>query len=82
MYLVFNVANIIQSILFALLHGVMFFPLVGVEKSLLIITFTGLVAYFLGFINEVKFKGSIIPSWIIHALSNIFAGLSSAFLFF
>lgn len=72
-------ANFIQSLLFSLLHGVMFFPLVGNLKSILIILMTGFIALTMGYINEKLSGGSIIPSWIIHAISNLIAGLYAAF---
>ena len=75
----YNIANIIQSILFGLLHGVMFFSIVGVIKALTVILFTGTVAYVMGYINEKKAGGSILPSWIIHATSNIFASFIALF---
>lgn len=76
----FAVGNVVQAVLFGLMHGIMFFPLVGVIKAILVITFTGIIAWFMGYINERKAGGSIIPSWIIHAISNIFSGICSAFL--
>lgn len=76
----FNMANLIQALLFGLLHGIMFFSLVGIIKTILIIAFTGVTAYFMGYINEKYSNGSIIPSWIIHTISNLFSGICSAFL--
>ena len=75
----FNNGNLIQSILFGLVHGVMFFLIVGVLKSLLIIFVTGCIAYAMGYINEKLSEGSIIPSFIIHTVSNLLAGLYVAF---
>lgn len=76
----FSVANIVQSLLFGLIHGLMFFSLVGVMKALAIILFTGAVAWFIGYINEKKADGSILPGWIMHAIANVFSGICSAFL--
>lgn len=75
----FDFANIIQSILFGTIHGGMFFSYVGIKKTIVITIFTATIALFMGYINEKKANGSIIPSWIIHALSNIFSGLCAAF---
>lgn len=75
----FNIANFIQALLFGLLHGVMFFSLVGVVKAILIIVFTGAIAWFMGYVNEKDSNGSIFPSWIIHTISNLFSGILSAF---
>lgn len=75
----FRIANVIQSIIFGLLHGIMFFSLVGVVKAIIIILFTGIVAYAMGYVNEKKANGSILTSWFIHALSNIFASIIAMF---
>lgn len=75
----FTVGNIVQAALFGLLHGVMFFSFVPVYQAILIISFTGIIACFMGYINENKAGGSIFPSWVIHALANIFSGLCAAF---
>lgn len=76
----FIIANTVQAVLFGLLHGVMFFSMTGAVKAILVIIFTGTIAWFMGYINEKKANGSIIPSWIIHSISNIFSGVCSAFL--
>lgn len=75
----FTIANIIQGILFGLLHGIMFFSLVGVVKAIIIILFTGIIALAMGYVNEKRANGSILPSWFIHALSNIFASMIAMF---
>lgn len=75
----FNNGNLIQSILFGLIHGVMFISIVGVAKSILIILVTGCIAFALGYINEQLSEGSIVPSFIIHTVSNLVSGLYSAF---
>lgn len=75
----FRVANTIQSIIFGLLHGIMFFSLVGVIKATIIILFTGIIAFAMGYVNEKEANGSIFPSWFIHALSNIFASIIAMF---
>ena len=72
-------ANIIQSIIFSLLHGIMFFNVLGVVKAIIIILFTGIVAFAMGYTNEKKANGSILPSWFIHAISNIFASIVAMF---
>ena len=76
----FAVGNAVQAILFALLHGIMFISLAGAMKTMLIAVITGAVAYSMGYINEKYADGSIIPGWIIHALSNVFSGICSAFM--
>lgn len=75
----FAVGNAVQAILFGLMHGVLFFSMIGVIKATLISLMIGALAWFMGYINERKASGSIYPSWIIHAISNIFSGICSAF---
>ena len=75
----FNIANLTQALLFGLLHGVMFFSLVGAIKAILILFFTSVIAWLMGYINEKISNGSIIPSWIIHTISNLFSGICAAF---
>lgn len=78
----FKVANVIQSIIFGAVHAVMFFNLVGIVKAFIILIFTAAIAWFMGYTNEKKADGSIIPSWTIHAIANIFSGLCAAFIIF
>ena len=78
----FFFANTIQAIAFGLLHGILFVSLVSIEITLFITLFTGVIAAYLGFVNEKKSGGSILTSWIIHALANILSGLVSAFSLF
>ena len=75
----FQAANIIQAVIFGLMHGVMFFMYTGPVKAILIILFTGSIGWAMGFVNEKKAGGSIIPSWTIHAFANILSGLCAAF---
>ena len=75
----FIVSNGIQSLLFGCIHGIIFFSAVGILKSMLIILFTGIISWIMGYINEKKANGSILPSWFIHAVANIFSGICYAF---
>ena len=72
-------ANIVQSILFGLIHGAMFFSTLGFVKVLFVVAFTGGIAFAMAYINERKADGSIFPSWIIHAGSNIAASIVALF---
>lgn len=78
----FVFANTIQAIAFGLLHGVLFASVVSLEVTFFIIFFTGAIVVYLGFVNEKKAGGSILTSWIIHALANILSGLVAAFSLF
>ena len=75
-----GIANTIQAALFGLLHGLMFITEVSWLQTLVIILCTGGIAAYLGFVNEKKSGGSILASWIMHALANVITGMLSAFL--
>lgn len=75
----FYAGNIIQSILFALLHCVMFISLTNLFNIVLITLFTGIIAYVMGYINEKEAEGSIFPSWCIHGGANLFSSMISLF---
>lgn len=75
----YMLANIVQSMMFGLLHGFMFFNVLGLIKAIIIVIFTGGVAFAMGYINEKKANGSILPSWFIHASSNIVASFVAMF---
>lgn len=75
----FVAGNIIQALLFGLMHGAMFFSLVSLPFAAGITLLTGAVAYCFGWVNEKKAGGSILPSWCIHALSNIAASFIALF---
>ena len=72
-------ANLVQSLLFGLIHALMFMQLTGYLKAFAILVFISLIAYILGAINEKKASGSILPSVFIHALANTVVGLLFAF---
>ena len=74
--------NIFQGLIFGVIHGMMFFSLVGTVKAIIIVCFTGLIGMFMGFVDEKKAGGSIIPSWCIHAIANILSGLCAAYSIF
>lgn len=75
----FAIGNAIQALLFGLLHGALFITEAGVVRALLLVIFTGAIAWVMGYINEKKANGSICPSWIIHGVTNIISGVCSAF---
>lgn len=71
-------ANLAQSLLFGLIHALMFIQLIGFLKAVMIFAFISLIAYVFGTINEKKAGGSILPSFFIHAFANTAAGLCLA----
>lgn len=75
----FYAGNIIQSILFALLHCAMFITSTSVINVILITLFTGMIAFVMGIINEKDAEGSIFPSWCIHGTANIISSIFSLF---
>lgn len=75
----FGVANFIQSVVFGMMHGLMFVKYTGVVTGTAITVFTTAIAWAMGYINEKKANGSILPSWGMHAAANIFSGMVSAF---
>lgn len=76
----FKWANVMQALLFGLIHCMMFWSLAGKVSALIVLAFTALIAWVMGYINEKMAGGSILPSWCIHAVSNLFAGICAAFM--
>lgn len=75
----FIAGNTIQAVCFGLLHGIPFGIIT--DNVLVTILFTllpGFIGWFQGWINEKYSSGSIVPSWIIHSIMNIFSALSAA----
>ena len=78
----FHAGNVVQSILFGLMHGVMFFSVTSVINAIIITLVTGGIGWCMGYVNEKKAEGSILPSWCIHAIANIVSGICSALMLF
>lgn len=78
----FAVANMEQAAIFGLMHGILFFLAAGAIKAAIIIFFTSGIGWLMGYVNEKKADGSIIPGWMKHVVSNIFSGLCAAFTVF
>lgn len=68
-------ANLVQSLLFGLMHALMFIQQTDVLIAMVIFAYTSLIAFVLGAINEQQANGSILPSFFIHTLVNTTAGL-------
>ncbi len=67
----FVAGNIIQSVLFGLMHGIPFGMVSG--NMLVAVVFTllpGMMGFYMGWINEKKCGGSIISSWLMHGITN------------
>lgn len=70
----FFAGNTVQAVLFGMLHGITMFPVLGITIPSLVIAFTGMLGWSMGYINE-KANGSIIPSWLLHGISNLYAAI-------
>lgn len=77
----FLLGNVLQALLFGLLHGV---PYGLASQSLLTGTLLTLLPFAIGFLqgwlNEKEASGSIVPSWMLHGLMNLLSSCASLFL--
>lgn len=73
----FVVGNIVQSLLFGLMHGIPFGVASGdIVAGILLTLLPACIGFVQGWLNEKKSDGSIIPSWILHALMNILSAIT------
>lgn len=65
--------NIIQAVIFGLIHVLLFWAIMEAGSAFLIFIFllSGIAGYLVGYIKEKVGNGSIIPGWIAHGLGNI-----------
>ncbi|MCL1699392.1 CPBP family intramembrane glutamic endopeptidase [Lysinibacillus sp. Bpr_S20] len=75
----FQIGNIVQSLLFGILHGLMMFSFIPFGVVVLVVLATAFVGYLMGWVNERKSNGSILTSWGIHGFANLFASLTAMF---
>lgn len=75
----FNVGNFIQGLLFGVLHGVLFFPILGIIRTFIIVLVTGATGLLFGWINEKQSDGSIVSSWLLHGFANLIASIIAMF---
>jgi membrane protease YdiL (CAAX protease family) len=75
----FLFGNSVQAVIFGLLHGL---PIGLASGNILVFVIMTLlpggIGWFSGWVNEKKSKGSILPSYLLHALMNLAVGISSA----
>lgn len=78
----FQLGNILQAVIFALIHLLLFWALskAGIGFLLFIFFFSGIAGYIVEYINEKYGEGSILPGWIAHALGNTISYSVIAFL--
>ena len=65
--------------IFGLVHGLIFYGVAGLEGAVIITLIITVDGWFMGYLNEKLASGSIVPSWIVHGLSNFAVSLMSAF---
>lgn len=71
-YMGFFYGNLLQSILFGLIHGILVWSiLIDISKITSVILLTGTIAYVMGCLNEKWGNGSIIPGIITHSIANV-----------
>ena len=75
----FAAGNTVQAVLFGLLHGAGLFSQIGTVMAIIVTLLTGGAAFAFGWLNEKKAGGSILPSWCVHAVSNIIASFAALF---
>ena len=75
----FQIGNIMQSLLFGTIHGLMLFSFIPFGGVVLVVMATALAGYLMGWINEQKSNGSIITSWGIHGMTNLIASFVAMF---
>jgi len=75
----FKVGNVIQGLLFGLIHGIMFISTAGLLGAIIIILLTGILGWLMGWINEKQSDGSIVSSWLVHGFANTLASIVAMF---
>lgn len=75
----FAVGNLLQAVLFGLLHGAMFLGAVGIGKAAVIALFTGAIGWVMGYIDEKQSGGSILSSWMLHGIANFISASVAMF---
>lgn len=71
----FATGNTVQAVLFGLVHFVGLIGPLGLGWASGIFVFTAALGACFGYVNEKFANGSIVPSWIGHALANTATGL-------
>lgn len=68
----FKTGNLIQAVLFGLIHILLLFTQnTSIYLIIFIGLFTSIIGYVLCYIDEKMATGSIIPSWLIHGITNV-----------
>ncbi|OAB25524.1 hypothetical protein PMSD_27610 [Paenibacillus macquariensis subsp. defensor] len=77
----FHVGNVVQGLLFGLMHGILFISAAGILGAFIIIVITGIGGWLMGWINEKQSEGSMISSWLLHGCANTLASIIVMFNF-
>lgn len=77
----FQVANLLQSIVFGCVHGAMLWSVLPLHVILLVVLTTALAGYVMGWVNERIAGSSIVTSWSIHSIVNFIAACLYMFKF-
>lgn len=74
--------NILQSVIFALMHIVLFAVLTKSNMGFLLYIFalSGIGAFLIGYVKEKYGNGSIIPGWVAHGLGNLISYIIIAYI--
>ena len=68
----FIAGNIIQAALFGMMHGIPFgLATHNIPVVIVMTILPGAFGWFQGWMNEKRFGGSIIPSWLLHGTINV-----------
>lgn len=77
----YKTGNLLQSLIFAAVHLLLFWVLTKASPVFLVFIFllSGLAAYYIGYIKEKAGNSSIIPGWLAHGLGNTLSYFIIAF---
>ncbi|HSR89636.1 MAG TPA: CPBP family intramembrane glutamic endopeptidase [Candidatus Udaeobacter sp.] len=78
----FGLGNLLQALIFGIVHFLLFFSLVKVSILSLVMVFamSSLAGWIIGYIKEKHADSSIIPGWVAHALGNTISYFVIAFI--
>ena len=74
----FRRGNILQAVIFGLVHLLMVWGHANLLAGLMIVLYPMAAAVSLAYMNEKASGGSILPSWLIHSILNAVSGISAA----
>ncbi len=77
----FNIGNILQALIFGIIHLVLFWALTKTTLFPLMFIFilTTIAGWTIGYIKEKYANGSIVPGWLAHGIGNVLSYMIIAF---